>query len=125
MEKKTRSLICSNLSRDSPCRKESTSCCQCRQLQWTTTPSYTVSETTVWRPPHVNYTRNNTACLCLRCRNMEYSRVRTLATYLSLDEKTEQTKREEERLTKSKNLKFGIERILTQCSNKEANVAGM
>ena len=99
---------------DSTATEAAATACQCpTTLQWTT-PSYRAPET-AWSLSPFIYTPNNHPCLCLRYRKMERGNSKTSTSLVSNEEPPKQ---QEECLSISKNLKFGIERILTQ-SGKE------
>lgn len=107
---------------ESTAREAAVSSCQCpTTLQWTTS-SYRAPET-AWSSSPFSYTPNNQPCLCLRYRNMECGTTR-IKISSSFDSNEEPPKQQEASLSISKNLKFGIERILTP-SCKEENSSGM
>lgn len=93
-----------------------TTFCQCATtLQWTIT-THKAPET-AWSLAPFRYTPNNQPCLCLRYKNAECG-VSKLKTAPSLDSMKPSKQRREASLSISKNLKFGIERILNQdCSS--------
>jgi hypothetical protein len=100
-------------------REAAATACQCPiTLQWTTS-SYRAPKT-AWSLSPFLYTPSNQQCLCHRYRNMECgtSKIKT-NTSLCLNE--EPAKQQNESI--SKNLKFGIERILTQsCEGDEGGL---
>lgn len=105
-------------------REVSTTSCQFpTTLQWTTS-SYKTPKT-AWSLSPFSYTPSNQTCLCLRYRNMEYCTSKiTTNSNLDSEELDDHLKQQEASLSKSKNLKFGIDRILTQ-NCKEESTSGM
>ena len=98
-------------------RDAAATACQCSPttLQWTAS-SYRAPET-AWSLSPFIYTPSNRPCLCLRYRKMECGpcKIKTSTTFCS----NEPAKELNESI--SKNLKFGIERILTQSGKEDAN----
>ena len=100
--------------------------CPCpKTLQWTTS-NYRVPEAP-WSLPPLSYTASNQPCLCLRYRNMECGTSEIKANSSRFDTCTadeELSNPQKGNLSISKNLKFGIERILTPESWKGEESSG-
>lgn len=98
--------------------------CPCpKTLQWTTS-NYRAPEAP-WSLSPFSYTASNQSCLCLRYRNMEYgtSKIKTSSSRFDTAEE-EPPIQQKAHLSISKNLKFGIERILTPESFKAEEISG-
>lgn len=95
------------------------SSCACpKTVQWTT--SNYRGPVAAWS---LSYTANNQPCLCFGCRNMECgsSKIKSDSHRLDREEPPNQQKANS---SISKNLKFGIERILTPESCKAEGSSG-
>ena len=106
----------SGFPRVSAVRESAATACQCSPtLQWTTS-SYRAPET-AWSLSPFIYTPSNQPCLCLRYRKMECgpSKIKTSTSLCPNEPAKEQNE------SISKNLKFGIERILTQSCKEDTN----